>query len=316
MSRPFREKVRNDIDGIRDGKGHLPAGSVRKITDQLGVSIESLMIQLLPVAQQYAVAPVSQFQVGAVAAGMPEDGSCSLYLGANFEFPNSALSFTVHAEQAATNNAWLNGQTGIQSLAISAAPCGYCRQFLNELSTAQSLSILLPAGSEQDKEYTRKPLSSYLPNAFGPSDLGARGGLMATEVDRPALTLESGPAEDPLLAAALAAASQSYAPYPTAHSPIPVNARQALAGIAVELADGSVYPGRHAENAAYNPSFSPLQSALAFMIVIRPMGAVHEIRRCVLVEVPTLASQLSATQAALAACAPGVEVEYFEACLP
>jgi cytidine deaminase len=77
----------------------------------------------------------------------------------------------------------------------------------------------------------------------------------------------------------------------------------------VELADGKIYAGRHAENAAYNPSLSPLQSALTFMKMARP-SVTPEITRCVLVEVPTLASQFSATEASLAACAAGVALEY------
>ena len=62
--------------------------------------------------------------------------SGNLYFGANYEFPGQALSFTVHAEQAATMHAISFGETGIDLLAVSAAPCGYCRQFLNELTTA------------------------------------------------------------------------------------------------------------------------------------------------------------------------------------
>jgi cytidine deaminase len=81
----------------------------------------------------------------------------------------------------------------------------------------------------------------------------------------------------------------------------------------VELADGSIYVGRHAENAAYNPSLSPLPSALAFMNMGQSLGATRVVNRCVLVEVPTLASQLGCTQALLAAYAPTVQLEYYTA---
>ena len=315
----FPPSLRADIDAMLDRGGYLPAESVLRITDQLGIGIETLMVRLLPVAQLYSVAPVSRFRVGAVAAGMPEVGSCGLYLGANFELPDCALSFTVHAEQAATNHAWLSGATGIQSLAVSAAPCGYCRQFLNELTTAGSLSILLPASGDRDRygqNYTSRALSSYLPDAFGPGDLGISGGLMAAEPGQRQLALTDGPSDDPLVATALAAACLSYAPYPTRHSPDPVAARQAFAGVALELDDGSSFAGRHAENAAFNPSLSPLQSALAFMNLRLPLSARREIRRCVLVEVPAGVSQRSFTQVTLAACAPGVELEYWQASVP
>ncbi len=304
----FPEKVRPDIDRMWDGHGFLPADSVGRILETLGVEIGTLMMQLLPVAQQYAVVPVSNYQVGAVAAGMPAlgSGSCSLYLGANFEFVNTALSFSVHAEQSATNNAWLNGEKGIQAMAISAAPCGYCRQFLYELVSAQQLSILLPEDQENPTSYSSTLLTTFLPNAFGPRDLGVIGGLMDPKLCTHNLALDGGPPTDPVIAAALAAACGSYAPYKT-------DASYGYAGVAVELADNSIYAGRYAENAAYNPSLSPLQSALSFLNMNQPRSITRMVVRCVLVEVSNLANQLSATQAALAAYAPGVSVEYYKA---
>ena len=215
------------------------------------------------------------------------------------------MSFTVHAEQAATNNAWLSGERGIQSLAVSDAPCGYCRQFLYELVTAQQLSILLPTepGAET---YTSTPLTTLLPRPFGPSDLGVIGGLMDPRHCPHDLALEGGAPADPVIAAALKAACGSYAPYA-------MNESYAYAGVAVQMDDGSIYAGRHAESAAYNPSLSPLQSALAFMNMSHPLGATRVVQRCVLVEVPTLASQRGATQTTLAAYAPTVELEYYSA---
>jgi len=276
--------------------------------ETLGVQMGTLMMQLLPVAQQYAVVPVSHYQVGAVAAGMPEPGSgaCSLYPGANFEFVNAALSFSVHAEQSATNNAWLNGEKGIQAIAISATPCGYCRQFLYELVTAQQLSILLPDNKKDATSYSSTPLTALLPNAFGPCDLGVTGGLMDSKLCTHKLALDGGRPADPVISAALAAAWGSYAPYKT-------DASYGYAGVAVELADNSIYAGRYAENAAYNPSLSPLQSALSFMNMNHPQSGTRTVVRCVLVEAPTLASQLSATQTVLDAYAPSVPVEYYKA---
>lgn len=302
----FPDSIQPDIDAIWDHQGVLPAATVSSILKTTGVEIGTLMMQLLPVAQQYAVVPVSGYQVGAVAAGMPVGDSASLYLGANFEFKNVALSFSVHAEQSATNNAWLNGEPGIQLLAVSAAPCGYCRQFLYELSTAQQLSILLPSDPKNPLAYSTTPLTTFLPNAFGPSDLGVKGGLMDPTLCSHALVLDNGPTGDAVVAVALGAASGSYAPYATRES-------NEYAGVAVQLADGTIFPGRHAESCAYNPSLSPLESALTFMNLMQPQSGTREVTRCVLVEVPTFASQLSATQAVLAAYAPGVELEYYTA---
>ena len=233
-------------------------------------------------------------------------GLSSLYLGANFEFVNAALSFTVHAEQSATNNAWLIGEKGIQAMAISAAPCGYCRQFLYELVTAEQLSILLPDNQKGPTSYFSTPLTAFLPNAFGPRDLGVTGGLMDPKLCTHNLSLDGGPPTAPVIAAALAAACGSYAPYKT-------DASYGYAGVAIELSDNSIYAGRYAENAAYNPSLSPLESALSFMNMNRPLSSTRMVVRCVLVEVHNLACQLSATQAVLAAYAPGVSVEHYKA---
>ncbi len=303
----FPTNIRPYIDSIWDNHGCLSANIVAQILKSQA-DIGTLMLQLLSLAQQYAVVPVSHYPVGAVAAGMPIPGTgwCSLYLGANFEFTNAALSFTVHAEQAATNNAWLSGEAGIQLLAISAAPCGYCRQFLYELVSAPQLSILLPNDSKNPLPYSSTPLTVFLPNAFGPSKLGVTGGLMDPKLCSHNLVLDSGTPTDKVIAAALAAACGSYAPYNTGKS-------YEYAGVAVQLADGSIYAGRHAENVAYNASLSPLESALSFMSMAQPQSCTRTVARCVLVEVPTLASQLSATRAVLASYAAGVTVEYYTA---
>lgn len=303
----FPENMRADIDSIWDNHGVLPAETVGRVVGAAQIEIGALMMQLLPLAKLYAVVPVSGFKVGAVAAGMPIGGTsrCNLYLGANFEFSNAALSFTAHAEQAATNNAWLSGEQGVQSLAINAAPCGYCRQFLFELVTAKQLTILLP-DANRPAGYAAEPLTNFLPKPFGPGDLNVQGGLMDPALSSHSLALTDGSPADPVIDAALKAASGSYAPYGTRES---FN----YAGVAVELADEKIYSGRHAENAAYNPSLSPLESALTFMNMGQPLTGTRTVTRCVLVEVPTLASQRSATEAALAAYAPAVQLEYHAA---
>ncbi|MBA3848621.1 MAG: cytidine deaminase [Opitutus sp.] len=300
----FPAKLRPGIDAIWERGGRLGPEAVDRLRDACGGDLGAAMMRLLPLAQHYAVVPVSHFRVGAVAAGLPGRGrSPALYLGANYEFAGVALSFTVHAEQSATNHAWLHGEAGLSLLAITAAPCGYCRQFLNELSTAPKLGVLLPEGR---RGYQAAPLARFLPEAFGPADLGIRGGLMDPALSAPGLDLPARAKTDPLVVAALGAARRSYAPYPTDRA-------GQFAGLALQFADGSIGTGRYAGNAAYNPSFSPLESALAFAHASRPLGEARRLRRCVLVEVPTLASQRSATEAVLAVVAPRVRLEYFAA---
>jgi cytidine deaminase len=225
-------------------------------------------------AKKFARPPISNFFVGAVAVAT----SGKVYLGANFEFPGQALSFTVHAEQAAVVNAMAHGETGLTTIAVSAAPCGYCRQFLNELTTASTLQIVLP-------DSPPVPLSSLLPSAFGPRDLGIDAALMSPQSHGLALD-----APDELAAAALEAANASYAPY-----------TQAYAGVALRTHDGAIFRGSLAENAAYNPSMSPLQAAIV-NLVINGGKTYADIAEAVLVEAGGAPiSQEGATRAVLGA---------------
>lgn len=194
------------------------------------------MTMLLPFAAKLARPPVSNFYVGAVARGL----TGNLYYGCNLEFAGEALSLTVHAEQSSITNAWMSGEEGIDSIAVTAAPCGYCRQFLNELTTADRLLVTTPIDT--------RALTALLPEAFGPRDLGIAGGLMQPETH--ALAIEE---HDELAQEALRAANLSYAPY-----------SKSYAGVALR-AKGAIFTGAYAENAAFNPSMSPLEVALSRM---------------------------------------------------
>jgi len=219
--------------------GYVPAAVVERIVAS-GVPIEQLMLGLIPRAKTFAIPMISNFFVGAVAHGV----SGNLYFGANYEFPGQALSFTVHGEQAATMHAISFNETGIDLLAVSAAPCGYCRQFLNELTTASTLQIILP-------NTPTTSLTSLLPNAFGPIDLGVTAALMSPQSH--GMTLDS---PDDLTNAALKSANASYAPYSASY-----------AGVALKTSDGSIYTGGVAENAAFNPSMSPLEAAVVTLTI-------------------------------------------------
>ncbi|HJQ37340.1 MAG TPA: cytidine deaminase [Thermoanaerobaculia bacterium] len=201
---------------------------------EAGVDVPRLMTMLLPEAAKFAKPPVSNFRVGCVSRGL----SGALYFGTNLEFAGEALSFTVHAEQSSVTSAWMHGEEGIDLIAVNAPPCGYCRQFLNELATADRLIVAMPNET--------RALRELLPSAFGPSDLGIDGGLMQRS-DQKLVIDES----DELAREALKAANMSYAPY-----------SKSYAGVAVKTSRG-IYAGAYAENAAFNPSMSPLQVALS-----------------------------------------------------
>jgi len=264
--------------------GYVPAALVNRIVVS-GVPLDELMLALIPRAKTFAIPMISNFFVGAVAHGV----SGNLYFGANYEFPGQALSFTVHGEQAATMHAISFGETGIGLLAVSAAPCGYCRQFLNELTSAATLQIILP-------NTPATPLTSLLPNAFGPIDLGVSAALMSPQSH--GMTLDS---PDDLTNAALKAANASYAPYSASY-----------AGVALKTSDGSIFTGGVAENAAFNPSMSPLEAAIV-TLTINGRKKHSDIVDAVLVQAAgSKACQIDATRAVLATITK-VPLRVFEA---
>lgn len=213
----------------------IPAADATRLVADRGGDAGAAFASLLAQAAEFSRPPLSNFRVGAVARG----ASGALYLGANAEFAGESLVFTLHAEQSAVANAWMHGETGIDLIATSAAPCGFCRQFLNELASAPALQVFMNGHS--------RPLAELLPESFGPRDLGVAGGLLATTNHE--LTIAE---EDVLAQAALAAANMSYAPY-----------SGAFAGVALQTTEGIIVAGAYAENAAFNPCLEPLTAALS-----------------------------------------------------
>jgi len=222
------------------------------------LAINDLTIALLPLASALSIANISNFSVGAIATGL----SGRLYFGANMEFENVPLSYSVHAEQSAISHAWLKGELGISNISVNYSPCGHCRQFMNELSSANELTIQLPGRDLQVLQY-------YLPDSFGPQDLATSRRLMDQQAQSYVLTASAG--KDELAQVALAAMNLSYAPY-----------SQYYCGIALELHCGAMFQGRYAENAAFNPSLSPLQVALVQIVMAGQ--TVKDVVRAVLVE--------------------------------
>ena len=276
----FSERSRQRLAGILNDlrfQGRLPADAAQQIAAQEGQSIDQLMIDLLPLSQNFSRPPVSNYRVGAVVQGTSGD----LYLGANLEVP-AALVFSVHAEQSASCNAYLGGDSGIAALAVTATPCGHCRQFLYELSDGHDIRILLASGF-------RSGLSALLPYPFGPRNLG----ITEPPFSRRPLSISLDTSRGGELAmAALDMARKSYAPYSKSPS-----------GVAVRSLSGRVYSGAYLENAAFNPSLSPLEAALVGMSFGNEDFA--EIDAVALVEIERASiSQESATRAVMEAVAP------------
>lgn len=249
-----------------------------------GLKDDELRVALLPFAAAYSYAPLSNFYVGAIVRGL----SGRLYFGANVEFSGVQLGQTVHAEQSAISHAWMKGEQGVADITINFSPCGHCRQFMNELSTADKLEIQLP---QRDS----KQLQEYLPESFGPADLGIKSGLMV-HVDHGKTSDD----QDQLVQFAVAALNRSHAPY-----------TNNLSGVALKMANGKVYQGAYAENAAFNPSLPPLQVALIQLLLDRQQ--LSDIESAALVEVSEgTISHLANTQSTLEAINPDIPMSYLE----
>lgn len=216
-------------------QGQFSAEQVTQWCAEFQLSAVELALACLPISACYALPSISHFYVGAIAIGKSGD----FYFGANQEFTHNAIQQTVHAEQSAISHALVAGETGITDMVVNYTPCGHCRQFMNELNTAERLQIHLPHSRNN-------LLHSYLPDAFGPKDLNIDKVLFDPQ------HLQFSAHNDPLVQMAIDAASRAYAPY-----------SQAVSGIALQVGEQMIC-GLYAENAAFNPSFLPLQSALNY----------------------------------------------------
>ena len=271
----------------REFSGQIPALQAAQLARSENKNSDGLMLELIPLAQSYSRAPISHFHVGVIVRG----ASGALYLGANIEVPGQCLGFAVHAEQSALSNAYMHSERGVTALAVGGAPCGHCRQFMNEMSPDGEILILTP-----DKAPAK--LSSILPSAFGPAALGMKNG--AFPVPRAKLELLKVTSE-PLAMAALEAAKMSYAPY--SKSP---------AGVAVRTTGGRIYRGSYIENVAFNPSLSPLQTALAASIAAgEPYSVISAVTLVELQDAQI--SQKIVTETVLGAIAPAVKLEVVSA---
>ena len=147
--------------------------------------------------------------------------------------------------------------------------------------------------------YTTEQLSDLLPQAFGPQDLAVKAGLISSQGNLPKLNLKTF-FDDPLVHRALSAAERTYAPY-THNS----------AGCTIQVSDQKIYTGSYVETAAFNPSLSPLHTAIIRMNM-DGLATDGNITRAILVEKPTTISQRGVSELLLDSLAPDIRLEYYE----
>jgi cytidine deaminase len=123
------------------------------------------LIEAARAAQRHAYAPYSRYRVGAALEA--ENGA--VFVGCNVE--NASYGLTICAERAAVAAAVAAGARHIRRAVVvtdsdpPAAPCGACRQVLNEFGADMTVEAVGPARS------LRWALSDLLPSAFGPEQL-------------------------------------------------------------------------------------------------------------------------------------------------
>ena len=289
---PTRRSLLFAVAGIpvikdRNFRGKIEASNVAALMASENLTRDGLMMKLLPVAKGLAHPPLSSYFVGAVVLG----ASGSLYLGANIEIPGNMLGLAVHAEQAAIANAYMAGEKGVEAIAVTAAPCGHCRQFLSEMSVDTSLRVLV-AGEQPIT------LTELLPRAFGPKDLGFTQGALPV---RRSPTPHAINTNDVLVQQALAALNSSYSPYTKSPS-----------GVAIATSNNLVFPGSYIENAAFNPSLPPLEAALAGYFAAGANAG--GIQRVVLVEgINNAISHRSTAKSVLSVLAPAAKFDFVTA---
>ena len=270
-------------DATRGLGGVLLAADVAALLAAHGLAdAEELMLLLLPLAQDFARPPISEFFVGAVGL---ERETGNLVLGGNVEFPGTHLGTTIHGEGFVATRAYMRG-TSLAAIAIGEAhPCAHCRQYLSEFASSGGLTLIDPLGHRLD-------LAALYPWPFGPAYLGESGAVAGTtySLDVAVADGASGAAGDRLLAAG----RRAYAPYGKCPS-----------AVVLGLADDASVEGVTIESVAYNPTIAPLQAALIELlangygyddIVSAELGTV----------VDGAVDQTAATRELLGRIAPGV----------
>lgn len=216
---------------------------------------EKHLLSLISKAKNNARPDISKYYVAAV--GLTHSGK--ILFGNNIEFKGLPLCLTVHAEQSLAVQSFMTNDR-LEKIAISAEPCGHCRQFLNEISGAkETLKIIVPGK-------TPKYLGKLLPEPFGPDNLNVRESIYGERDNKLKLRTNDG-----LVRVALFNANRSYAPYTKSYS-----------GAAILMKDGIVYGGFYVENVAFNPSIQPLTAAV--IKLVSEKRSLKDIKEVVLVE--------------------------------
>ncbi len=124
---------------------------------------QQALIAAATVAHGRAYAPYSHFQVGAAVL----DSAGHIFAGCNVE--NVSYGLTSCAERNAIVRAVVEGARSIRAVAVvtaaetPTAPCGACRQVLNEFAADGDMQVIL---ASTNGELRLTQLSALLPESF------------------------------------------------------------------------------------------------------------------------------------------------------
>jgi cytidine deaminase len=127
---------------------------------------QARLIEAALKAREFAVAPYSNFEVG--AALLTSNGE--IIFGANVESVSYGL--TCCAERIALFKALTDGKTSFRAIAIVAAldngpmPCGACRQLLAEYASNAIIWVADTRHPDRIREFTVQELLPYTFSAF------------------------------------------------------------------------------------------------------------------------------------------------------
>jgi len=154
------------LDYIVEHQFVIEADKAEEMKREFQLTTDELLFALINPTKQMARPPISQYQVGAVGLG----ASGRILMGVNIELRGFPLNQSVHGEQFVIANAVRVGEERLGRIAVSAAPCGHCRQFMTELPASSELVIAV-AGADP----WSSSLPDLLPHQFGPEDLLEEG---------------------------------------------------------------------------------------------------------------------------------------------
>lgn len=217
-----------------------------------------------------------------VAIGLASSGQT--FFGVNVELPGLPPIYSIHAEQFLVANLALHSERQLKGLAITTngyyfqAPCGHCRQFLQQIKDMSDTKVVITNRTGQ--RGTHVPFSTFLnpQGSFSPENvprLLERNDNSIGFIDQ-SLNMDicsNSKHCSHLNCRALRAATKSYAPYSGCPS-----------GVALIDRRGKVYSGGYMESVADNPSLGPVQAALVDFVVNGDGQGFKEIVEAVLVE--------------------------------